>query len=445
MKAAHFADRLARVQEAMGRGGVDALLLSLGADLPWVTGYEAMPLERLTMLVVPAAGRGEATLVVPELEAPRVTVVPGVFTLQPWGETEDPIGLVSSLVGKCAGPSPTLAISDRAWATFVLRLQACLPGSKWRPASELTAPLRAVKDDAEVEALAQASAAADRVAAALLRGEVALVGRSERQVSVEISHRLLAEGHDRVNFAIVASGPNSASPHHEPGQRTIGPGEPVVCDFGGSRAGYCSDITRTVFTGRPPADLGRIYQVVAEAQALGVMSARVGALCRQVDDATRNVIADAGYGEYFVHRTGHGIGLEEHEDPYIVAGNSQPLVAGHAFSIEPGVYVPGRYGVRIEDIVVATVQGPRALNEAGHALTVLDVLIVYTWPTSSACVHLARQEWAREHCGDAARAGSGGGTGPTSAGPGLEPEVGRGPSGLSGRPRGRRRRLHVVA
>ena len=294
MKSADFAGRLARVQEAMAGRGVDALLLSLGADLPWVTGYVAMPLERLTMLVVPAAGRGEPTLVVPELEAPRVTVVPGVFALLPWGETEDPIGLVRALVEKCAGSSPTLAISDRAWATFVLRLQACLPGSNWRPASEVTAPLRAIKDDAEVEALAQASAAADRVAASLLRGEIALVGRSEREVSVDISHRLLAEGHERVNFAIVASGPNSASPHHEPGERTIGPGEPVVCDFGGALAGYCSDITRTVFTGRPPGELGRIYEVVAEAQALGVMSAQVGELCSRVDEAARSVITRGG-------------------------------------------------------------------------------------------------------------------------------------------------------
>ena len=373
MKAGHFVGRLARVHEAMGLAGVDALLLSLGADLPWVTGYVAMPLERLTMLVVPAAGRGEPTLVVPGLEAPRVSPVPDVFTLQPWGETEDPIAMVTSLVAKCAGTSPTLAVSDRAWATFVLRLQANLPGARWRPASEVTARLRAIKDEAEMEALAKASAAADRVATALLRGEIALVGRSEREVSVEITHRLLAEGHERVNFAIVASGPNSASPHHEPGGRTIKVGEPVVCDFGGTLAGYCSDITRTVFTGRPSSELARIYEVVAEAQAFGVTSARVGELCSGVDEAVRRVITQAGYGEYFAHRTGHGIGLEEHEEPYIVAGNSEPLAAGHVFSVEPGVYVPGRYGVRIEDIVVATSQGPRSLNMADHALTVVDV------------------------------------------------------------------------
>ena len=372
MKASHLAGRLARVHEAMGLAGVDVLLLSLGADLPWVTGYVAMPLERLTMLAVPAAGRGQPILVVPELEAPRVNPVPEVFAVQPWGETEDPIAIVTSLVNTYAGSSPTLAVSDRAWATFLLRLQGNLPGAKWRPASEVTARLRAIKDEAEVEALAAASAAADRVAAALLGGEIALVERTERDVSVEITHRLLAEGHEKVNFAIVGSGPNSASPHHEPGDRVIKAGEPVVCDFGGTMGGYCSDITRTVFTGPPPRELARIYEVVAKAQAFGVMSAQVGELCSGVDDATRRIITKAGYGEYFVHRTGHGIGLEEHEEPYIVAGNSEPLTAGHAFSVEPGVYIPGRYGVRIEDIVVATSRGPRSLNEADHALTVVD-------------------------------------------------------------------------
>lgn len=372
MNPSHFAGRLARIQEAMSLAGVDALLLSLGADLPWVTGYVAMPLERLTMLVVPATGRGLPTLVVPELEAPRVSPLPEVFELQPWTETEDPVDIVSALVRKSTGRSPTLAVSDRAWAVFVLRLQTKLPGARWRPASEVTARLRATKDEAEVEALAKASAAADRVAAALLGGEIALLGRTEREVSGEITHRLLDEGHERVGFAIVASGPNSASPHHEPGERRIGAGEPVVCDFGGTLGGYCSDITRTVFTGRPPGELARIYEVVAEAQAAGVMAARVGELCSAVDNAARRVITEAGYGEYFVHRTGHGIGLEEHEEPYIVAGNPEPLAAGHAFSIEPGVYLPGRYGVRIEDIVVATLQGPRSLNEADHALTIVD-------------------------------------------------------------------------
>lgn len=357
--------RADRVRAAMDGLGVDALLLSLGADLPWLTGYTAMPLERLTMLVLPADG--QATLVVPRLEAPRVEQDPDVFHLLPWSEGEDPVEIVAGLVGS----RRHLAISDRAWATFLLQLQDRVPESKWRKASEVTGPLRAVKDPDEVAALAAASAAADRVARALVGGDMALIGQREAQVSDEIGRRLLAEGHQRVNFAIVGSGPNSASPHHDAGARVIGPGEAVVCDFGGTMDGYCSDITRTVFTGEPPAEFWDLYRVLQRAQAAAVAAAEVGTACQDVDATARRIIADAGYGEYFIHRTGHGIGLEEHEDPYIVAGNSQPLVPGHAFSVEPGIYLPGRYGARIEDIVVASSDGPQSLNSVDHSLAVV--------------------------------------------------------------------------
>jgi Xaa-Pro aminopeptidase len=365
---------LKRAYESMHLNKVDVVLLSLGADLPWLTGYTAMPLERLTMLVVPsAASNQQPTLLVPALEAPRVDPVPDVFAIQPWAETEDAVELAASLVKRCTVGAPVVAISDRAWAMFVLRLQALLPEAKWKPASVAMGPLRAIKDEAEVEALAKAAAAADRVADALLGGDIPLIGRTERQVSAEITRRLLEEGNEKVNFAIVGSGPNSASPHHEPSERIIGPAEPVVCDFGGTLDGYCSDITRTVFTGPPTPEMTKVYGVVAEAQAAGVVSAQVGELCSGVDAVARRVIAEAGFGEYFLHRTGHGIGLEEHEDPYMVAGNSTPVTAGHVFSVEPGIYIQGRFGVRIEDIVAATLRGPRPLNEAEHALTVVEV------------------------------------------------------------------------
>jgi len=369
-----LADRLRRVRERMGEVGVDALLLSLGADLPWLTGYTAMPLERLTMLVLPADGA--TTLVVPALEAPRVEERPDIFTLRPWTETEDPVAVVAELVGQRAAPlagrSCTLAISDRAWATFILQLQASLPHAGWAPASLVTAPLRARKDPAEVAALRAAAAAADRVSEALLGGLIPLVGRTEAEVSAEIGRRLLAEGHDRVNFAIVGSGPNSASPHHEPGRRRIGAGEAVVCDFGGTMAGYCSDTTRTVFTGEPPAAFRDLYTVLRQAQAEAVEAAVVGTPCEDVDAVARRIIEEGGYGPHFLHRTGHGIGLEEHEDPYLVGGNCDPLAPGHAFSIEPGIYLAGRFGARIEDIVVATAAGPDALNTTDHDLVVVE-------------------------------------------------------------------------
>jgi Xaa-Pro aminopeptidase len=348
---------------------VDVVLLSLGADLPWLTGYEAMPLERLTMLVVPRGGL--ATLVVPRLEAPRVQEDPDVFRLRPWSEGVDPVQLVAGVAG-LGGAINKVAVSDRTWATFVLALQATLPAAYWRRSSEVTGPLRAVKDDEEIEALVAASAAADRVAAQLLGGDIPLIGRTERDVSLDIGRRLLAEGHQKVNFAIVGSGPNSASPHHDPGGRLIQTGEPVVCDFGGTMDGYCSDITRTVWTGEPTVEQRKLYDVLQEAQAEGVAAARVGVTCEDVDGAARQVISDAGYGESFIHRTGHGIGLEEHEDPYIVEGNGTLLCPGHAFSVEPGIYLSGRFGARIEDIVVAAPDGPRSLNHVTHDLTVVE-------------------------------------------------------------------------
>ena len=362
-----LADRVARVRRRMEDEGVDVLLVSLGADLPYLTGYEAMPLERLTMLVLPVDG--EATLVVPRLEAPRVEERPEVFALRPWEETEDPVAIVAGL----AGPAGVVAVGDRTWARFVLDLQRRMPGTAWRRASEVTGPLRAVKEADEVAALRRAAEAADRVAAALQAGEIPLVGRTEADVSAELGRRLVEEGHARVNFAIVASGPNAASPHHEPGERVIRPGEVLLCDFGGTTPdGYCSDITRCVHVGPPPAEVVELYAVLHEAQAAGVAAAVVGTPCAAVDAAARRRITDAGLGDRFVHRTGHGIGLEEHEDPYLVEGNDEPLVAGHAFSIEPGIYLPGRTGLRLEDIVVATDAGPEPLNTADHGLVVVE-------------------------------------------------------------------------
>jgi Xaa-Pro aminopeptidase len=346
---------------------VDTLLLSLGADLPWLTGYTAMPLERLTMLILPL--ESEAILVVPRLEAPRVDVRPELFTVRPWEETENPIDVVTGVVGRSRR---RLAVSDRTWATFLLALQTELPRSTWTTASRVVSPLRALKDDDEVAALRRAAAAADRVAADLMTGEIPLIGRIEADVSRELGDRLVQEGHDSVNFAIVGSGPNSASPHHEPGGRAIGAGEPIVCDFGGTLDGYCSDITRTVFTGPPPEEFRDLYAILLGAQAAAVDAARVGTPCQDVDGVARDLITDGGYGPQFIHRTGHGIGLEEHEDPYLVTGNRQPLASGHAFSVEPGIYVDGRWGARIEDIVVATDAGPDPLNRADHALAVVE-------------------------------------------------------------------------
>jgi Xaa-Pro aminopeptidase len=361
-----LADRVGRVRAAMVDQGVDVVLLSVGPDLPYLTGYEAMPLERLTMLVLPRDG--DATLVVPRLEAPRVVEQPDVFAVLPWNETDDPVALVAGL----ARGAGVAAIGDHTWARFLVELLGALPATTFRRASTVISPIRMRKDPREIAALRAAGAAADRVATQLQGGEISLAGRTEAAVSADLSNRLLAEGHERVNFAIVASGPNGASPHHSASERVIQRGEVVVCDFGGRLDGYCSDITRTIAVGPPPADVADAYAVLLEAQQAAVAAAVVGTPCEEVDAVARRIISDAGYGERFIHRTGHGIGMEEHEDPYIVAGNATALEPGHAFSVEPGIYTPGRWGMRLEDIVVATVDGPDAMNRVPHELAVVD-------------------------------------------------------------------------
>ena len=283
---ATYLDRIERARATMAESDVDVLLLSVGSDLPYLTGYEAMPLERLTMLVVPRDG--EATMVIPRLEAPRVVEQPGVFSLHRWDETDDPVALVARL----AGTPATAAVGDTMWARFLVDLLPHWPSTTTRYVRSTTImnALRMRKDDAEIAALQAAGAAADRVAAQLQAGDIPLVGRTEAAVSADISARLIAEGHDVVNFAIVAAQENAASPHHHASDRVIRAGEIVLCDFGGTMNGYCSDITRCVFLGRPPADVADAYAVLHEAQAAGVAAGVVGAACEDVDRASRRVI-----------------------------------------------------------------------------------------------------------------------------------------------------------
>ena len=359
-----FAARMERARTEMAARNVDALLASLGSELPYLTGYEAMPLERLTMAVVLQSG--DTALVVPELEAPRVEPLPGVFSIHPWGETEDPIALVKDLLGDAG----SVMIGDHTWAVFLLALQGQMPSVSFLSARPLTEALRVIKEPAEVDLLRRAGASADVVAGLLARHRFA--GKTESQVSREVADMLEANGTDVAGFSIVASGPNGASPHHEPGDRVIGQGEAVVVDFGGTVGGYGSDTTRMFHVGPPATKYQEVHDVVHAAQKAGVAAVAPGVTAESVDAAARKVITDAGYGEFFIHRTGHGIGLDGHEDPYIIEGNQQILQPGMAFSIEPGIYLPGEFGVRIEDIVVCTGDGAERLNKSPRTVAIVE-------------------------------------------------------------------------
>jgi Xaa-Pro aminopeptidase len=370
--AERFADRLGRAVAATEAASLEALLVGVGSDLRYLTGYEAMPLERLTMLVIRPGL--EPRMVVPRLELGAAEA--GLRTpiaISTWDETDDPYVLaVDGLRG-----TGRIAVSGTLPALHLLRIQAALTASAaYVLASTVLRDLRMIKDADEIALLRAAARAADRVVARIANGR--LIGRTEADVAREVRERLVDEGHDEAHFAIVGSGPNSASPHHEASDRLIEAGEPIVLDIGGTLGGYGSDVTRTLWvtggdsTNAPDPRFRALFDVLYRAQATGSAAVRPGASCEAIDAAAREVIDAAGYGEAFFHRTGHGIGLDGHEDPYLVAGNPLPLQAGMAFSVEPGIYYPGEYGARIEDIVVCGEDGPIVLNEAPRELTVVN-------------------------------------------------------------------------
>ena len=351
------------VRQAMVVAEVDALLLSVCSDLPYLTGYRAMPLERLTMAVVT---QSDAVLVIPGLEAPRVdrTLLP--MELVPWSETDDPVKLVASRLGGAG----SMAVGSETWARFLMRLQAAVPGVVWTDAAALMSSLRVRKDADELEKLGAVGRSADSVMTHL--AGVPFAGRTEQDLAIEISGQLRAAGHETVEFAIVASGPNGASPHHEPSRRVMEQGDLVVCDFGGSMDGYQSDTTRTFQVGSAGAEEREAYEALRAAQQAAFEAVEPGVTCEAIDQAARSVLEDAGWGEFFIHRVGHGIGLDVHEDPYLVEGNTTIVEPGMSFSIEPGVYVPGRFGMRIEDIVAVTGDGAQRLNQSSRDLVAVS-------------------------------------------------------------------------
>lgn len=358
-------ERLSRVAELMPTEGIDAVLITPGPDLRYLTGYDAVPLERLTCLVVrPDAS---ADLVVPRLEALAAAASPAAhLPRHTWTETDDPFALTASLIPGAR----VVGVDDHMWAAKVLGLRTAMPAAVQVLAGPLLDRLRMVKDAEEIAALTRAGAAIDRVheqVPSLLRP-----GRTEREVGGDIADLILAAGHVAVDFVIVASGPNGASPHHEVSDRVIEVGDAIVIDIGGTMPdGYRSDCTRTYAVGDPGALYRERYGVLQNAQDAAVQAVQAGLPCSAVDAVARDLLTVAGLGDLFVHRTGHGIGLQTHEAPYIVSGNHLPLEVGMAFSVEPGFYDEGRHGARIEDIVVVGPHGPVVLNHVTRDLVMV--------------------------------------------------------------------------
>ncbi|MEP6758065.1 MAG: Xaa-Pro peptidase family protein [Actinomycetota bacterium] len=363
---ADHARRLATAAERLAAEDLDALVVAPSPDLAYLTGYEPMPLERATFLIVVAGSAPR--LLVPMLERPLALDAPGAAAVEviAWPDGEDPYAAIAAWLPTDA----RVALGDRIWGVHVLALQRAAPEATWTSARPVVGALRARKDAAELDALRRAGAAADAALADLL--VTPLAGRSELDIAADLARFLVEHGHDRAEFTIVASGPNAASPHHEPTGRVVSGGDALVLDFGGVFEGYYSDMTRTLSVGEPSPELIEVHGVVAAAQAAARGAVRPGVEIQTVDRAARSVIVAAGYGERFFHRTGHGIGLEVHEPPYAAEGDTTILEPGMTFSVEPGIYLDGRLGVRIEDIVAVTADGLEELNRSPRNLVVVD-------------------------------------------------------------------------
>jgi len=362
-----YAARMQRVVDSGVAAGLDGVLVTPGPDLVWLTAYQPTAItERMSMLFL--TPDREPTLLVPTLERPDAEGAEGssALALMDWPDGADPYAAASGLLK----PDGRYGVSDSAWAMHLLGLQQSLPGSRYSSLTQSLPMMRAVKDDNELARLAAAGAAADASYGEIVK--VRFAGRRETDVAGDLADLLRSFGHEQVDFTVVGSGPNGANPHHEAGDRVIEEGDAIVLDFGGLMFGYGSDTSRTVCVGEPTDQIREVHEIVRQAQQAGVDAVRPGVACQEIDRAARRVITDAGYGEQFIHRTGHGIGVTTHEPPYMIEGEEQPLVPGMCFSVEPGIYLAGNFGVRIEDIVAVTDDGGRRLNATARDLHIVE-------------------------------------------------------------------------
>lgn len=357
--------RLHRAQEEMAQQGIDLLVVGPSPDLFYLIGYEGHESERMSVLVLPR--EGQAFYVVPRLEAALLDGKENLLQLVTWAETEQPARVLAGIAG--ATDASVIAVNDDLWSIFLLKLQQALPQARWVEAGQLLRPLRMRKDASEVATMAEVARLTDETWEEFIRQPV--IGLTELEARDRLEAALKARG-VKPAFCIVASGPHSASPHHGAGERVIQEGDALVVDWGGTLGGYYSDVTRSAHVGPPSAEYEAAYAAVLAANEVAFSAVQPGVPCEEIDKAAREFLTANGYGEAFFHRVGHGLGLAVHEEPYLVAGNDLPLEEGMTFSDEPGVYFPGKFGIRIEDTVVVTADGGKKLNHATRALTVLS-------------------------------------------------------------------------
>lgn len=343
-----YLKRWRRCRELLGETGVDLMVLTPGPNMTYMTGFREEPGERLLTALLPL--EGDPLFIVPELYEEQVARASWIEDMRVWRDAEDPLRLLSETLKELDDGVKKVALDTRMWARFVLMFREALPRAAFADACIVMDELRIVKGEEEIEAMRRGFRATDKAMEMVVSS--LKEGMTERQAASLIQSAVMERGADATSFMpIASSGPNGSQPHYRYGDRRLRRGDAVVLDFGGVFGGYYTDITRTVFLGFANDEQREVYDLVREANEAAVEAATSGTPAEAVDQAARKTIADGGYGDRFIHRTGHGIGLEVHEEPYIVQGNRRPLENGMTFSVEPGIYLAGRFGVRIENIV----------------------------------------------------------------------------------------------
>jgi Xaa-Pro aminopeptidase len=359
------AGRLSRLQAQMAEARVDLVAIAPTPNMRYLLGFAPLADERLCLLLVTPQ---DTRLVAPELTADQIRARTGMEAIR-WSDDTGPRQALTEAVSAFGAGSGIVLAADAAMrADALLLLQETISPQQCVTSEEMMSALRMLKSEREIEALARAAAQADR---ALMAGaDACQPGVTEREVAEKIAHYFRQDGAEVVDVTLVASGPNSAFPHHEASDRRLQAGDTIIIDIVATLDGYKSDVTRVVHLGEPSPEVRAVYEVVLEANRRGREAAVAGARARDVDRAARAAIEEAGYGPYFFHRTGHGLGMEMHEAPWISATSTTVLEPGMVFSVEPGIYLEGRFGVRVEDIVVVTEGECRCLTGLDRALIV---------------------------------------------------------------------------
>lgn len=358
--------RLDRFAPLLKDAGVDAYLAASPTTMGYLAGFHESGGERFLILAIHQDGRRR--MICPALSASQA-LRSGLEDVRSWRDGEDPLAHFRDLVEEWKLRSSVIAVDDDLQAKVLLEMQAVLPAALFRPGHEILAKLMRVKDGDEIAMMQKAADIADDAFDVIVPKIRA--GMTEIDLERLILEEMQRRG-GKPTFCIAATGPNAAEPHHVSDDSVIEQGHVLILDFGCSYCGYQSDITRTVAVGEATDEARKVYDIVYRAHMAGREAIIPGKACQSVDQAARKVIEDAGYGEFFFHRTGHGIGMKGHEEPYMIAGNTLPLEPGHCFSVEPGIYLPGNLGVRIENIVTVTPDGYRSLN----AEPVAELLVV---------------------------------------------------------------------